>query len=402
MRIVQSGGKAFFELFRCRKGPRQCSTRTQVTRKPNYHETIVMNHLLQTLAKSGLFKGKLDYHLIRASMVMIFLLFGYQKWFEYEAQVLIPYISNGPLISWIYPVFGVRGGSWFLGVVEWLICLLLFWGFWNRPAGILGALGSCATFVATVTIIPFMPNGWDEVAGGFPAMTGNVPFLIKDVVLLAASFYLLKQDVVGAIRSPTYAGSAKNLIKPLAKTMGALGLLTDDLEYHVLRGAMVVIFLFFGYTKWHQYAAQLMIPFISHSPFLFWLYPAFGIRGGARFLGASEWTILALLYAGFWDKRFGILGALASSMTFITTLTIIPFIPNGWDPAAGFPAMAGLVPFLMKDLVLLAVSLYLLKQDVIRILVLSSDVELCDGLQNQSLNGLATGAPSTSAATGRM
>jgi hypothetical protein len=26
-------------------------------------------------------------------------------------------------------------------------------------------------------------------------MTGNVPFLMKDVVLLAASLYLLKQDV---------------------------------------------------------------------------------------------------------------------------------------------------------------------------------------------------------------
>jgi uncharacterized membrane protein YkgB len=111
-----------------------------------------------------------------------------------------------------------------------------------------------------------------------------------------------------------------------------------------------------------------MIPFISNSPFIFWLYPAFGLRGAARFLGASEWTICALLYAGFWDKRFGILGALGSTITFITTLTIIPFMPNGWDPVAGFPAMAGNVPFLMKDLVLLAVSLYLLKQDVIRML----------------------------------
>jgi uncharacterized membrane protein YkgB len=58
----------------------------------------------------------------------------------------------------------------------------------------LGAIGSIATFVGTVTIIPFMPNGWDPVAG-FPAMAGNVPFLMKDVVLLAVSIYLLKQDV---------------------------------------------------------------------------------------------------------------------------------------------------------------------------------------------------------------
>jgi uncharacterized membrane protein YkgB len=57
-------------------------------------------------------------------------------------------------------------------------------------------LGSCATFIGTVTIIPFMPDGWDASAGGFPAMTGDVPFLMKDVVLLAVSFYLLRQDLL--------------------------------------------------------------------------------------------------------------------------------------------------------------------------------------------------------------
>src|SRR5207245_10543619 len=83
-----------------------------------------------------------------------------------------------------------------LGVSECVFGALLFLGFWNKPLGILGALGSCCSFIATVTIIPFMPNGWAASAGGFPAMTGNVPFLMKDVVLFAASVYLLKQDVV--------------------------------------------------------------------------------------------------------------------------------------------------------------------------------------------------------------
>jgi hypothetical protein len=62
-----------------------------------------MDTLIKILNKSGLPTKDLDYHLLRASMVIIFLFFGYQKWFEYEAQVLIPYISNGPLISWMYP-----------------------------------------------------------------------------------------------------------------------------------------------------------------------------------------------------------------------------------------------------------------------------------------------------------
>jgi uncharacterized membrane protein YkgB len=78
----------------------------------------MMKILIDTLIKLGILKDDLDYHLVRASMVIIFLFFGYQKWCEYEAQVLIPYIGNGPLISWMYPVFGIRGASWFLGVSE--------------------------------------------------------------------------------------------------------------------------------------------------------------------------------------------------------------------------------------------------------------------------------------------
>ena len=156
----------------------------------------IMDLFIKILINFGLLKKDLDYHLIRASMVIIYFFFGYQKWFAYEAQTLIPFISSSPLMFWMYPVFGVQGASWFLGGSEWLFGALLFLGFWNKKLGILGASGSTVTFIMTVTIIPFMPNGWTASAGGFPAMAGNVPFLMKDVVLFAVSVYLLKQDVL--------------------------------------------------------------------------------------------------------------------------------------------------------------------------------------------------------------
>lgn len=81
-------------------------------------------------------------------------------------------------------------------MAEWLFGGLLFLGFWNKRLGILGALGSIFSFISTVTIIPFMPNGWAASAGGFPAMTESVAFLLKDLVLLAVSIYLLRQDVL--------------------------------------------------------------------------------------------------------------------------------------------------------------------------------------------------------------
>jgi uncharacterized membrane protein YkgB len=67
-----------------------------------------MNSFINTLTKTRLLKGDLDYHLVRASMVIIYFFFGYQKWFDYEAQGLIPFFTHGPLIFWMYPVFGIK------------------------------------------------------------------------------------------------------------------------------------------------------------------------------------------------------------------------------------------------------------------------------------------------------
>jgi uncharacterized membrane protein YkgB len=161
----------------------------------------LFDSLIYILVRCCVLKEDLDYHLLRGAMVIIYFFFGYQKWWAYEAERLIPYISHGPFIFWLYPAFGVRGASWFLGSCEWTFGTLLLLGFWSKKMGVLGAVGSCMTFLGTVTIIPFMPDGWDASAGGFPAMTGNVPFLMKDVVMLAVSFYLLKQDVQRVVRS---------------------------------------------------------------------------------------------------------------------------------------------------------------------------------------------------------
>src|SRR5262245_14946772 len=121
----------------------------------------------------------------------------------------------------MYPVFGRHGASYFLGVSEWLTAALLTWGFWNPRAGILEAALSVGTFVTTVTIIPFMPDGWNAAAG-FPPMQGNVAFLMKDVVLLAVSFYLLKQDVVRASSSVVERHESREVGVPRAPVAAEL------------------------------------------------------------------------------------------------------------------------------------------------------------------------------------
>jgi uncharacterized membrane protein YkgB len=169
-----------------------------------------MGLLLRTVTRLGLLKEDLGYHLIRATLVFIFLLFGYQKFLAYEAHVVLVFITHGPLTFWLVPVFGPRGASIFLGLCEWTFGTLMFLGFWNLRLGVLGAAGSTFTFIATVTIIPFFPNAWAAEAGGFPAMTLPLAFLVKDVVLLAASIYLLTQDVLRWLAS-THSPRASRL-----------------------------------------------------------------------------------------------------------------------------------------------------------------------------------------------
>ena len=43
-----------------------------------------MNFINRTLVNLGVLRDDIDYHFVRASMVIIFAFFGYQKWFNYE------------------------------------------------------------------------------------------------------------------------------------------------------------------------------------------------------------------------------------------------------------------------------------------------------------------------------
>jgi len=96
------------------------------------------------------------------------------------------------------PCLRLRGAGFFLGTTETIFGSLIFLGYWSPRLGILGALGSIVTFIGTTSIIPFLPDGWAHEAGGFPIMTLPLGFLMKDVLFLVVSFYLLEQDLTRA------------------------------------------------------------------------------------------------------------------------------------------------------------------------------------------------------------
>jgi uncharacterized membrane protein YkgB len=172
-----------------------------------------VNQLVLYVSRTVPFRSHLDVHLVRGAMVFTFFVFSIQKWNPYTAQMLVPLVSHSPVVFWLLPAFGVRGAGYFLGTTETIFGSLIFLGYWSPRLGILGALGSIATFIGTTSIIAFLPDGWAREGGGFPIMTLPLGFLMKDVLFLAASFYLLKRDVTRAAQAITH-GSATLGFRP--------------------------------------------------------------------------------------------------------------------------------------------------------------------------------------------
>ncbi|HEI9850646.1 TPA: DUF417 family protein [Serratia marcescens] len=139
---------------------------------------------------SGFIRSDYDMIILRLSVITIFMLFGTYKWFDFEVMALEPLISS-TWLNILYSLFGVHGGSYFLGVVETITFLTLFIGFLRPSAGLLGDIIVIVTGITTLSLLPQL---------------GKIDsFIIKDVLLIGAGAVQLKHDVkryfhIGALK----------------------------------------------------------------------------------------------------------------------------------------------------------------------------------------------------------
>lgn len=134
--------------------------------------------------------------LLRWSLVVVFIWFGAMKFTLYEAQGIAPFIEHSPFMSWLHSAFGVRGASGVIGALELATAVALATGALHRGVSVLGAAMSCATYAITLTFFVTTPGVAEPTAGGFPAISAPIgQFLLKDLVLLAASALLLRTSL---------------------------------------------------------------------------------------------------------------------------------------------------------------------------------------------------------------
>ncbi|MCR4470013.1 YkgB family protein [Burkholderia sp. SCN-KJ] len=141
--------------------------------------------------------------LLRWTLVIIFLWFGGMKFTAYEANGIAPFIINSPIMSWLHTLFGVQGASDVIGVLELSTAVALILGAFQSIFSALGAVMSATTYLITLTFFLSTPGVGEAMTGGFPAITAMPgQFLLKDLVLLAASLSLL----LASVRSPLPGG----------------------------------------------------------------------------------------------------------------------------------------------------------------------------------------------------
>lgn len=135
-------------------------------------------------------------------LIIMLLWAGTYKMTAPGAEGIVPLVSNSPLISWHFKLFGPYVGSDLIGLTEWLAAILFVAGYIKPKLGIVGGLVATLMFFTTSTMIITTP-GTTSVVHGMRYMSFLGLFLFKDVISLGASLYLISYFGKAAILSET-------------------------------------------------------------------------------------------------------------------------------------------------------------------------------------------------------
>ena len=182
----------------------------------------------------------LGYKLIRIAILIIFVWIGGLKFANYEANGIIPFVANSPLMSFFlkdannkvttdegkvvkeYTLNKVPEGqyneakhTWHvenrtylfshgLGILIMTIGILVFLGLFSPYLGLIGEVLCIIMTIGTLSFLVTTPEVWvhaspealaaGEWANGFPFLTGAGRLVIKDTAILAGAVVLLSDS----------------------------------------------------------------------------------------------------------------------------------------------------------------------------------------------------------------
>jgi reactive chlorine resistance protein C len=135
----------------------------------------------------------------RYGLAIVLAWFGVMKFTHYESQGISHWVANSPLLSWVYHIMSIDAFGRLNGSVELVTATLLAVKPWFPKASVVGGILASLFFVTTLSFMITTPGVGEASAGGFPVLSADGEFLMKDIALLGLALWLLV-DAIDATR----------------------------------------------------------------------------------------------------------------------------------------------------------------------------------------------------------
>lgn len=185
----------------------------------------LFNSFLQVAASTR----KLGVNLMRVAILIIFVWIGGLKFWNYEAEGIVPFVANSPFMSFFYAKsapeykeYKLKEGEfdqvkheWHkenrtyvfsrsLGILIMAIGILVFLGMFSPKIGLVGALLAIVMTFGTLSFLVTTPEVWVPNLGseefGFPLLSGAGRLVIKDTAILAGAIILLADSAQSILK----------------------------------------------------------------------------------------------------------------------------------------------------------------------------------------------------------
>ena len=174
------------------------------------------------------------FNLVRLSIFIVMAWIGGLKVYQYEADGIVPFVANSPLMSFFYTKeapeymdFKNPEGktvqkniewhkenrtylfSYGLGTVIVIIGTLTLLGIWYAKIGLIGGLLTFGMSIVTLTFLITTPEVYVPNLGGdfptpqygFPYLSGAGRLVIKDIIMLAAGLMCASESAKRILNS---------------------------------------------------------------------------------------------------------------------------------------------------------------------------------------------------------
>ena len=118
---------------------------------------------------------------LRWSLVLFFVGFGLYKFTPQEAVGVAPLMAHSPVLFWVNPLLGLRGGSDLIGVVEISLGVLIALRHFKPLLSAYGRLATSGVLLVTLSFLFTTP--------GLDPNSSDAGFLLKDLTLFGAALW---------------------------------------------------------------------------------------------------------------------------------------------------------------------------------------------------------------------